>query len=169
MRMTGIALALVALACIHGAELLNADFDDLKSRLVGKWSFTENGQSYDATFEAVAHGHAILEHDSGFIAVDHPDGVRSLLMTLHMRDGNQPRLRAKGFSENPNQMIFVFRGITNWKKGTERINGLELFFKNRDHLIEKWETLKAKGTKAHFEFQLTRKTPNAQRPTPNAE
>ena len=69
--MTGIALVLFAIASVHGAELLNADFETFKSRLVGPpsressgatstWSFTENGKSYDATFEAVAHGHAIL-------------------------------------------------------------------------------------------------------------
>jgi len=135
MRMAGIALVLFAIASVHGAELLNADFETLKSRLVGPpsregygatstWSFMENGQSYDATFEAVAHGHAILERNSGFIAVYHPDGVHSLLMTLYTRDGNQPRFRAKGFGENSKQMIFVFQDITNWKKGTEHINGL---------------------------------------------
>jgi hypothetical protein len=79
MRTAGIALVLFALAGVHRAELLNSDFEDLKRRLVGPpsregygatstWSFTENGQSYDATFEAVAHGHAILERNSGFIA-----------------------------------------------------------------------------------------------------
>jgi hypothetical protein len=172
MRISAVALVLFAMANVQGAELLNADFETLKSRLIGPplregsgatstWSFTENGKSYDATFEAVAHGHAILERNSGFIAVYHPDGVHSLVMTLYTRDGNQPRLHAKGFGENPNQMIFVFQDITNWKKGTERINGLELFFKDRDHLIEKWETLNPDGTKTHFQFELTRKTPNA--------
>jgi len=53
MRIAGIALVLFSLAGVHGAELLNSDFEDLKSRFVGTWSFTENGQSYDATFEAV--------------------------------------------------------------------------------------------------------------------
>jgi hypothetical protein len=101
MRMAGIALVLFALAHAYGADLLNSDFEDLKRRLVGTWSFTENGQPDDATFEAIAHGHAILERNSGFIAVYHPDGVHSMLMTLYTRDGNQPRLRAKGFGENP--------------------------------------------------------------------
>src|SRR2546421_9452098 len=64
---------------------------------LARGAFTESGQSYDATFEAVAHGHSILERNSGFIAVYHPDGVHSLLMTLYTRDGNQPRFRAKGF------------------------------------------------------------------------
>jgi hypothetical protein len=158
MRMAGVALVLFALAALHGAELLNSDFEDLKRRLVGTWSFTENGQSYDATFEAVAHGQAILERNSGFIAVYHPDGVHSILMTLYTRDGNQPRLRAKGFGENPASITFVFQDITNWKKGTEHINGLELFFKDRDHLSEKWETLNPDGTKTHFEFELVRKS-----------
>ena len=94
MRVIIIALIAVALAGAHGAELLNADFETLKSRLVGRpsrdgllpslkasasqdgatstWSFTENGQSYDATFEAVAHGDAIMERNSGFIANYHP-------------------------------------------------------------------------------------------------
>jgi len=167
--MAGIGLVLFSLARVHGAELLNADFETLKSRLVGPrlsegsdatstWSFTENGRSYHATFEAVAHGHAILERNSGFIAVYYPDGVHSLLMTLYTRDGNQPRLRAKGFGENPASITFVFQDITNWKKGTEHINGLELFFKDRDHLSKKWETLNPDGTKTHFEFELTRKS-----------
>ena len=158
MRVAVIAFVVLALATARGAELLNSDFENLKRRLVGTWSFTENGQSYDATFEAVARGHAILEHNSGFIAVYHSDGVHSLLMTLYTRDGNQPRLRAKGFGENPNSIVFVFKDITNWEKGTEHINGLELFFKDRDHLSEKWETLNPDGTKPHFEFELTRKS-----------
>jgi len=56
--MAGIALVLFALAGIQRAELLNSDFEDLKRRLVGTWSFTENGHSYDATFEAVSRSHA---------------------------------------------------------------------------------------------------------------
>jgi len=52
----------------------------------------------------------------------------------------------------------LFQDITNWKKGTEHINGLELFFKDRDHLMEKWETLSPDGTKTHFQFELTRKS-----------
>jgi len=68
-------------------------------------------------------------------------------MKVYTREGNQPRLRAKEFGENPAVMVFVFKDITSWTKSTERINGLELFFKDRDHLIEKWETLKPDGTK----------------------
>lgn len=63
----------------------------------------------------------------------------------------------KGFGENPASIVFAFKDITGWTKGTEHINGLELFFKDRHHLIEKWEVLTADGTKTRFEFELTRK------------
>ena len=81
-------------------------------------------------------------------------------MTLYTREGNQVRLHAKGFGENPAMMVFAFKDITGGTKGTERINGLELFLKDRDHLIEKWETLEPDGTKTHFEFDLTRSEPD---------
>jgi len=35
---------------------------------------------------------------------------------LYTSDGNQARLRAKGFGENPASNTFVFQDITNWKK-----------------------------------------------------
>jgi hypothetical protein len=80
----------------------------------------------------------------------------------HTREGNQPRLHAKGFGENPAQMLFILKDITGCTNGTERINSLELFFKDSDHLIEKWETLKPDGMKTHFDFELTRKSINDQ-------
>jgi hypothetical protein len=52
MRMVVVALVTLAVTGAHGAELLNSDFENLKNRLTGTWSFMENGQSYDATFEA---------------------------------------------------------------------------------------------------------------------
>src|SRR5262245_60897302 len=72
------------------------------------------------------------------------------------REGNQPRFRAKGFGENPAMMVFAFKDITGWTKGSEHINRLELFFKDRDHLIEKWETLKPDGTKVHLYLSSSR-------------
>lgn len=138
------------------AKEVNPDFDNLKSRLTGSWSFVEENRPYDATFEAVSYGRALLERNSGFIAVYYPDGD-ALLMTLYTRDGNQPRFRARGFEENSRSIRFIFQDITNWKSGTEHINGLEIVFKDQDHVIEKWETLQPDGAKAGFEFELTRK------------
>jgi hypothetical protein len=151
-------IALLALFSVdaQGVEMVNPDFDNLKSRLLGTWTFVEDNKSYEATFEAVSHGNALLERNSGFIAVYHPDGD-SLIMTLYTRDGNQPRFRAKGFEGKSDSVRFVFQDITNWKSGTEHINGLEIVFKDRDHVIERWETLRPDGGKLSFEFELIRK------------
>jgi len=134
----------------------NPDFEKLKSRLTGSWNVVEENRAYDATFEEVSHGRALPERNSGFIAVYHPDGG-SLLMTLYTRDGNQPRFRARGFEENHRSIRFIFQDITNWKSGTEHINGLQIVFKDQDHVVEKWETRRPDGGKAGFEFELTRK------------
>ena len=147
----------VFLATDSGAsDERNADFENLKSRLIGSWSFVEENSAYDATFEEVSHGRALLERNPGLIAVYHPDG-NSLLMTLYTRDGNQPRFRARGFEQNPRSIRFIFQDITNWKNGTEHINGLQIVFKDQDHVVEKWETRRPDGAKARFEFELTRK------------
>jgi hypothetical protein len=121
----------ICLRLVHRVVCMshNSEKDSRAGGTTSTWSFTESGQSYEATFEAVAHGHAILERNSGFIAVYHPDGVHSLLMTLYTRDGNQPRLRAKGFGENPASITFVFQDITNWKKSTEPSMASSCFLK----------------------------------------
>ena len=125
----------------------NPDLEKLKSRLTGSWNVVE---------EEVSYGRALPERNSGFIAVYHPDGG-SLLMTLYARDGNQPRFRARGFEENLRSIRFIFQDITNWKNGTEHIDGLQIVFKDQDHVVEKWETRQPDGAKAEFEFELTRK------------
>src|SRR5690242_15666763 len=97
MRTAAISLIFFALTRAGGAELFNADFENLKKLVGGAWSFTPNAEPYDVTFEVVAQGHAILKRNSGFIAVYYPDGVHGLYVTLYTREGNQPRLHANGF------------------------------------------------------------------------
>ena len=132
-------------------------FERFKEQLTGTWSFVEEGKTYDAAFEAVSHGQALLERNSGFIAVYHCDNT-SLLMTLYTRDGNQPRFRARELGQIAKSIKFEFVDITNWKKETEHMNGLEILFKDRDHIVETWEVLQQNGTKSTFAFDLTRKT-----------
>jgi hypothetical protein len=155
MRMLTMLAALFAVN-VHGKASIAAPFDSLKDRLIGTWTFFEDGKSYDATIEAVSHGQALLERNSGYIAVYHPDEA-SIVMTLYTRDGNQPRLRATASDQAAQSIKFVFLDITNWKSGTEHINGLEIAFKDRDHIVERWETLQPDGKKSTFSFELTRK------------
>jgi hypothetical protein len=128
----------------------------LKDRLIGNWTFVEDGKSYHAMFETVSHGQALLERNSGYIAVYHRDG-KSIAMTLYTRDGNQPRFRARLPDQESESIRFEFLDITNWKFGTDHINGLEIIFGDRNHVIEKWEILQPDGKKSKFTFELTRK------------
>ncbi len=153
---TLIALITLLALSAQGMEMVNPDFDNLKNRLLGTWTFIEDNTSYEVRFEAVSHGNALLERNSGFIAVYHPDGP-SIMMTLYTRDGNQPRFRAKELGRKSQSIRFVFLDITNWKSGTEHINGLEIVFKDRDHVIERWETLQPDRKKVIFDFELIRK------------
>ena len=136
--------------------MVNPAFEYLKVRLVGSWSFVEDNETHVTTFEAVSHGNALLEKNSGFIAVYHPDGA-DLVMTLYTRDANQPRLRSMGTDPEAKSIHFAFRDITNWVPGTERIDGLEIVFTDDAHVTERWETLQPDGTRHTFDFDLVRK------------
>jgi hypothetical protein len=70
---TLIALLVLFSGNAQGVEMVNPDLENLKSRLLGVWTFIEDNKPYEATFEAVSHGNALLERNSGFIAVYHAD------------------------------------------------------------------------------------------------
>ena len=133
MRMAGIALVLFALAHIHGTELLNSDLYLSSSRCVRPLSrgFT------------------------GYVARP----VRSIRnMTLrNVAKGINRGCARKGLKKIPRRSHSCSRTLPTGKKEPEHINGLELFFKDRHHRSEKWETQNPNGTKTHFEFELTRK------------
>src|SRR5437899_441691 len=54
-------------------------------------------------------------------------------MTLYPREGNQPRLRAKGL--NPASITLVFQDITNWKKMNGTHQWSRAAFKDRDRKV----------------------------------
>ena len=59
MYMLGMLAVISAVTSQEGA--IRDTFERFKERLVGIWSFVEEGKSYDTTFEAVSHGKALLE------------------------------------------------------------------------------------------------------------
>jgi hypothetical protein len=132
------------------------DFDLLKQKLEGRWTFVEDGKKYDATFERVSHGAALLERNSGFMVVYYPDG-HSLMMTLFTKDGYQVRLRAPGIDEKSSSADFVFQDTTNLAAGAAYMNGLKLILESKDHVVERWKMVDAHGAESSFDFELTRK------------
>jgi hypothetical protein len=57
----------------------------------------------------------------------------------------------------PNGLCPSFIEMARNFSGQRPARYLELFLEGRDHLIEKWETLKSGRTKRIFEFELTTK------------
>lgn len=132
------------------------DFEVLKQKLEGRWTFLEDGKKYDASFELVSHGAALLERNSGFAIVYYPDGG-ALMMTLFTKDGYQVRLRAQGIDQKSSVADFVFQDTTNLAAGAAHINGLTLIFESNKHVVERWKMVDTQGAESSFNFDLTRR------------
>ncbi len=63
---TLLAFALLMPINARAIEDVNPDFERLKNQLIGSWNFVEDGKIYEATFDAVSHGRALLERNSRF-------------------------------------------------------------------------------------------------------
>jgi len=135
---------------------LASDFDLLKQKLDGRWTFFEDKEKYETTFEPISHGAALLERNAGFTVVYYPDGG-SMMMTLFTKDGYQVRLRGHGIDQKSSSIDFAFQDATNLPAGATYINGLTLTFKDKDHIVEKWKMVDASGSQSSFDFELTRK------------
>jgi hypothetical protein len=132
-----------------------SDFDRLKQRLEGKWTFLEDKQPYETTFEIMSHGAALLERNTGFSVVYYPDGT-TLMMTLFTKDGYQVRLRASGADKEGSLIQFAFQDATNLAPHAAHITGLTLEFRSRNHVLERWRMVDKRGTESNFAFELTR-------------
>jgi hypothetical protein len=130
-------------------------FDSLKQRLEGKWTFLEDKQPYETTFEIMSHGSALLEKNTGFSVVYYPDGA-ALMMTLFTKDGYQVRLRASAADKDGSLIQFVFQDATNLAPHAAHITGLTLTFRGRDHVSETWRMVDKLGAESNFVFELTR-------------
>jgi len=138
----------------HGDS--RSGFDLFQQKVEGKWSFFEDKQQYKASFESMSHGKALLERNSGFSVVYYPDGA-TLMMTLFTKDGPQIRMRAPGMAQNTSSIAFAFQDATNLPPGSGHISGLDIVFKDANHIVERWKMLEANERESSFEFELTRK------------
>jgi hypothetical protein len=133
----------------------SADFDNFKHLLEGKWSFREDNQTYETTFELVSKGTAVLERNPGFTVLYYPDGA-ALMMTLFTEEGHQIRMRAAPADRKSSSIEFTFQDATNVAAGGDHMNGLTLLFKDETHIVERWKMIDGKGATSSFDFALTR-------------
>ncbi|SRR5258706_11789101 len=129
MRFLHVAFLLASVAPAHAAPTA---FDRLKA-LDGAWTALEGGQSFDARFETVARGAAVLQR-SGFVAVFHPDGD-ALLVSLYPDDGYYPRLRATGAGP---KLEFKQLDVANAKAAAGKSVSLTFELATPKRLVQTW-------------------------------
>jgi hypothetical protein len=85
--------------------------------LVGTWEGTGEMGKSRVTYELIAGGSALVEHEIAanmpeMMTVFHMDGNR-LILTHYCMEGNQPRMEAKSFNPATGELEFKFLDATN--------------------------------------------------------
>lgn len=135
--------------------------------LDGAWMMTdENGQEVVGTvYHSTSAGSAVQEvmfpgtpHE--MVNLYHMDGP-NLVVTHFCAVGNQPRMVAHAAETNADGARvyrFAFDSVTNWRPEHDHCMGGLTLTIDGDRLIQKWESLDAKGNPAgSMEFELVRK------------
>jgi hypothetical protein len=111
--------------------------------LVGRWeAITEHG-NVQVTYELIASGSVLLERIdapglSPMVTTYHLDGDR-LVLEHYCHAGNQPRMQAKSFKPDSNELDFDFLTATNLPSPSAgHMHQLTLRFASPDELLADW-------------------------------
>jgi len=165
MKKISIILSFVALLFLitdtaYSGDKAKKNFEKMKT-LVGTWqSKTPDGSVTKITYKIVSNGSAIMEiisskEDPGMISMYHLNND-ILMMTHYCSAGNQPRMKAKLDTENPNEINFKYIDATNLKSEKDgHMLNLDIKFKDKDHLTHVWTWTKD-GKQTEFVFDAER-------------
>jgi hypothetical protein len=113
------------------------------SGLVGRWEATSPMGNIATTYELVSGGSVLLERlevdgKDPMVTVYHLDGNR-LVLEHYCHAGNQPRLQAKPFSPESNEIDFDFVSVTNLTSpNAGHMHQLALRFNSADEVAADW-------------------------------
>jgi hypothetical protein len=117
--------------------------------------------SATVTFRLTGAGSTVVEtqfpgQGHEMLSMYHLDG-EDLRMTHYCAAGNQPRLKLDRAHSRPDHLIFRFDGGSNLDpKKDLHIHGLEITFRDKDHVISAWEGYQGGKSKGVHEFNMTR-------------
>ncbi len=141
----GIA-ALTVAAATAGPRTENtagpAAFARLKT-LVGEWEAnTSMGKSH-VSYELIAGGTSLVEHESGekmpaMVTVYYLDGDR-LMLTHYCMAGNQPRMQASSFNPETGEIVFQFLDATNLTPGGGHMHNATFRLPGGDRFSADWQ------------------------------
>jgi len=160
--MASLAVAAVALQAAGPKSEPNSDaaaFARLKT-LAGEWEANTAMGKVHLSYEVIAGGTALVEHESGekmpaMLTVYHLDGDR-LLLTHYCMAGNQPRMQARAFNAETGELEFQFLDATNLSgPGAGHMHNARFRFIDNDHLASQWDFYENGQKKMTEGFQAT--------------
>ncbi|MFQ5790865.1 MAG: hypothetical protein ACE5JI_10365 [Acidobacteriota bacterium] len=135
-------------------------FEKFKA-LAGEWEGQRSAGGWvKVSYQVHSRGSAVVEtitppDEPTMVTVYHMDGD-DLRMTHYCSAQNQPRMKASSVSRNARAVSFEFVDVTNLARPTDgRMQNLEITFKDRDHITQKWTWLE-NGRRTDNLFTLTR-------------
>jgi hypothetical protein len=137
-----------------------AAFARLKT-LAGEWGANVDGKKSHLTYEVIAGGSSIVEHESvqdmpEMLTVYYLDGNR-LLLTHYCAAGNQPRLEAKSFDPQTGELRFQFLDATNLTSANAgHMHNVTLRLLDNNHLSSEWQFFENGQQKFTEKAQYTR-------------
>jgi len=120
-----------------------AAFARLRS-LVGQWEADTPMGKARLSFELMAAGTALVEHETfdqmpSMETVYYPDGNR-LLLTHYCMVGNQPRMQAQFYNAETGELKFEFLDATNLASpAAGHMHNATFRFIDDSHLVAKWQ------------------------------
>ena len=117
-------------------------FDRIKA-LAGEWKGRSAEGEVRVTYKIMSGGSVVIEtlespDEPAMVTVYHTDGD-DLRMTHFCSAQNQPRMKAGGFSADARVITFEFLDATNLSSpGAGRMDGLQITFKDNDHIQQRW-------------------------------
>lgn len=168
MRTLSLILVTLLLATIVGAGTVPANtgndaaagFARLKA-LAGEWETTIDGKKSHLTYEVIAGGSSVVEHESTtdrpeMLTVYHLDGNR-ILLTHYCGAGNQPRMEARSFDPQTGELRFQFLDITNLANANAgHMHNTTLRLVDNHHVSSEWQFFENGQPKFTEKAQYTR-------------
>lgn len=168
MKTSSLLVAILLLTTILSAGNVpgNADnnstaaFARLKA-LAGEWEANIDGKKAHLTYEVIAGGNSIVEHESTpdmpeMLTVYYLDGNR-ILLTHYCAAGNQPRMEAKSFDSQTGELRFQFLDATNLTStNAGHMHNVTLHLLDNNHFSSEWQFFENGQAKFTERAQYTR-------------
>jgi hypothetical protein len=168
MKIKNLAITLVFLTALAtaadnkpstGAVDAKAAFDQLKT-LAGEWQAESQHGKSKVTYELIANGSVLVEHDimpghGDMITAYHLDGDQ-LVLTHYCTAGNQPHMVAQKYDGQNGQLDFGFVSAGNLKPGAGHMHNARFHLVSANRFDAAWDFVEGDTVKFTEDLHYTR-------------